>query len=159
MPLTGAEIPKIGKRGCRSQKTPEKGVPSPKIPIFLVVLSALYRKWGFFDSEHPFLGGGGKWEEFLTRKPSFPDFGDFGPCRGKRSPNSRSFQRGWCRRGDRSEPLTCVLRELQFAFLMWGKNEENEEKQKSGVGKTLPGPVSLSAENSLINLVRRHLAN
>ena len=42
-PLTGAKIPKIGKRGFRGQKppsptTPEKGALSQKIPIFLVVL-------------------------------------------------------------------------------------------------------------------------
>ena len=64
--LTGVKIPKIGKRGCRSQKTPfpttpEKGVPGQKIHF---PCSALYRdfltqnalfwgggKGGFFDSE------------------------------------------------------------------------------------------------------------
>ena len=38
LPLTGAKIPKIGKRGFRSEKTPishhpRKGAPSQKIPI------------------------------------------------------------------------------------------------------------------------------
>ena len=75
LPLTGAEIPKIGQRGFQSQKkpplppTPEKGVPSQKIPIFLVVLCI---EMGIFCLETPFSGvvGNGL---FFAPKPSFPD--------------------------------------------------------------------------------------
>ena len=61
LPLTGAKIPKIGKRGFRSQKTPISYHPGKG--RFVSKNSFLYRalqgKWGFFDSEHPFRGGGG----------------------------------------------------------------------------------------------------
>ena len=39
--------------------------------------------WGFFDSKHPFLAGALGNGSFLTPKPSFPDFQDFDPCRGR----------------------------------------------------------------------------
>ena len=57
LPLTGVKIPKIRKRGLRSKKThfppPQKRVLRVKKSPFLY--RALQRKWGFFDSEHPFL--------------------------------------------------------------------------------------------------------
>ena len=92
LPLTGVKIPKIGKRGFRSQKkkpfptTPEKkGCSESKIPHS--PCSALYRIGDFLTWSALFWGGG-KWG-FLTPKPSFPDFGDFDPyiIRGKRIPN------------------------------------------------------------------------
>ena len=80
LPLTGAEIPKIGKRGFRSQKNPisrQKRVFRVKNIPFLY--RALQGKWGFFDSEDPFLAGNGG---FLTPKPSFPDFGRIPKLKG-----------------------------------------------------------------------------
>ena len=79
LPLTGVKIPKIGKRGFRSQKTPisqhpRKGHSESKNPHF--PCSALYRngdfltqsalfwgagKWGFFDSETLFSRFWGFW--------------------------------------------------------------------------------------------------
>ena len=59
------------RKGCS-----EKGVPSPKIPIFLVVLCI---ETGTFWLRAPFFGVVGK-GDFLTPKPSFPHFGDFDPC-------------------------------------------------------------------------------
>ena len=59
LPLTGTEIPKIGKRGFRSKKkTPfpppqKRGLRVNINPIFLVVL---WKEMGIFDSERPFLG-------------------------------------------------------------------------------------------------------
>ena len=58
LPLAGIKIPKIGKRGFRCKKTshfppPKKGCPESKNPQFLY--RALQGKWGFFDSEYPFL--------------------------------------------------------------------------------------------------------
>ena len=38
---------------------------------------------GIFDSEHPFVSGVVGNGRFLTPKPSFPDFGDFDPCKGQ----------------------------------------------------------------------------
>ena len=82
--LTGVKIPQIGERGFRSQKTPishhpEKGVLSQKTPHF--PCSALYRN-GDFLTQSALFWGGGKWG-FLTPKPSFPDLGDFDPCKGQ----------------------------------------------------------------------------
>ena len=74
----GVKSPKIGKRGFRSQKAPISPYPrkgrlgSKKSPF---LYRAPQRKWGVFG-----VLGGGKWG-FLTPKPSFPDFGVFGPCK------------------------------------------------------------------------------
>ena len=82
--LTRAEIPKIGKRGFRSQKTPishhpRKGRSESKNPHFY---TEHYKENGDFLTRSALFWGGGKWG-FLTPKPSFPDFGDFGPCKGQ----------------------------------------------------------------------------
>ena len=81
LPLTGAEIPKIGKRGFRSQKSPISH--HPKKRVFRVKKSpflyrALQGRWRFFDSEHPFLGW---WEmgDFWLRNPLFPILGISAP--------------------------------------------------------------------------------
>ena len=88
LPLAGSKSPKSGKEGFGVKKhpfptTPEKGVPSPKIPIFLVVLCI---EMGIFWLRAPFWGGR-KWGGFLTPKPSFPILGILTPVRGKRIPN------------------------------------------------------------------------
>ena len=81
---TGVKIPKSGKRGFRGQETPiaqcpTKGRFESRIPIFFVKPVEI---WGFFESKRPFLG---HWEMgvFGPPKPSFPDFGDFDPFRGR----------------------------------------------------------------------------
>ena len=85
LPLTGAEIPKIGKRGFRSQKTPishhpRKGCSESKNPHF--PCSALYRN-GDFLTRNTLFWGGGKWGFFDSETLFSPDFGDFGPCKGQ----------------------------------------------------------------------------
>ena len=61
LPLTGAKIPQIRKRGFRSQKTPishhpRKGRSESKNPHFY---TEHYKENGdFFDSGRPFLGWG-----------------------------------------------------------------------------------------------------
>ena len=84
LPLTGAQIPKIGKRGFRSQKTPisphpKKGRSESKNPHFY---AEHYKENGDFLTRSALFWGGVKWG-FLTPKPPFPDFGDFGPCTGQ----------------------------------------------------------------------------
>ena len=74
-----------GKRVSESKNPifpliPEKGVSSPKIPIFHVVPC---RAMGIFWLETPFSGVTGNGVFFLTLKPSFPDFGVFDPCTGR----------------------------------------------------------------------------
>ena len=74
------------KEGVGVHKKPGPHFPPPqKRALRVKKIPFLYRepqgKLGFFDSEHPFLGGG-KWG-FLTPKPSFPNFGDFDPCKGQ----------------------------------------------------------------------------
>ena len=81
LPLTGVKIPKIGKRGFRSQKTPisdhpRKGRSEPKNPHFH---TEHYKGNGDLWARNTLFWGGGK-GGFLTSKPSFPDFGDFDPC-------------------------------------------------------------------------------
>ena len=93
LPLTGVKIPKIGKRGFRSQKTPisphtRKGRLESKTPHF--PCGALYRN-GDFSTRDPFsdflVGNGG----FLTPKPSlFPILGILTPVRGKRIRNVKA---------------------------------------------------------------------
>ena len=78
LPLTGVNIPKIGKRGFRSQTTPIS--PHHRKSPFLY--RAPQGKWGVFLTQRALFWGTGKWE-FLTPNPSFPDFGDFDPCRGR----------------------------------------------------------------------------
>ena len=85
LPYRGRNPKTAGKEGFGVKKppfptTPEKGALSQKIPIFLVECSVL--EMGIFWPRAPFsgvVGNGG----FLTPKPSFPDFGDFGPCKGQ----------------------------------------------------------------------------
>ena len=85
LPLTGVKIPKIGKRGSQSQKTPISHHPrkgrseSKKKSPFLY--RALQGKWGFLTQSALFWGGG-KWG-FFDSETSFPDFGDFDPCKGQ----------------------------------------------------------------------------
>ena len=66
----------------RFPATPDKGVPSQKIPPFLYSTTG---KWGgfFFDSERPPLFGVAGNGVCLTRKPSFPNFWDFDPWNGQ----------------------------------------------------------------------------
>ena len=83
-PLTGVKIPKIRKRGFRGRKTPispcpRKGHFESKNPHFPCV--ALYRN-GDVLPRNTLLWGGGN-VGFSTPKPSFPDFGDFDPCKGR----------------------------------------------------------------------------
>ena len=66
------------KKNSLFQSPPEKGALSPNIPI---TLQGTTRKMGIFGLKTPFSGATGK-GSFLASKPSFPDFGDFGPCRG-----------------------------------------------------------------------------
>ena len=54
------------------------GALSQKVPIFLVEPC---REMGIFGLKAP-ISGYWEMEVFLTLKPSFPDFGDFDPCRG-----------------------------------------------------------------------------
>ena len=50
---------------------PDEGVSSQKISISM--RAAIFRKWGVFGSKTPFSGVVG----FVTRRPSFPDVGEF----------------------------------------------------------------------------------
>ena len=82
LPLTGAEIPKIGKRGFRSQKTPishypRKGCSKSKNPHF--PCSALYRNGDFLARNTLFWGG--KWGLFGS-EALFSRFCRFRPCKG-----------------------------------------------------------------------------
>ena len=82
LPLTGVKIPKIEKRGFWSQKPPFRITPGQRV-LRVKKSPFLYRaplqgKWGFLTRNTLFWRGS-KWV-FLTRKPSFPDFGDFDPC-------------------------------------------------------------------------------
>ena len=72
LPLAGAKIPKIGKRGFRSQKKPhflqpQIGRPESKNPHFYRALQGKWGlfwggwKWGFFDSETLFSRFWGFW--------------------------------------------------------------------------------------------------
>ena len=102
LPLTGAEIPKIGKRGCRSQKppfptTPEKGG----------------RKWGCLDSETLFL-------RF---------WGISAPVRGKHNPNPKGYQiQNGKFRGFQNENKCCapaILVRVQIRKIAWNPFNEN----------------------------------
>ena len=67
----------------RGQKTPvsqcpRKGRFESKNPHFS---TGLQKENGDFLTQIALFWGIGKWE-FLTPKPSFPDFGDFDPCTG-----------------------------------------------------------------------------
>ena len=80
LPLTGAEIPKIGKRGFRSQKTPishhpRKGCSESKNPHF--PCGALYRN-GDFLTRSALFWGGGKWG-FFDSETLFSRFWGFRP--------------------------------------------------------------------------------
>ena len=71
LPLTGAKIPTIGKRGFQIQRNPipcnpRKGALSQKIPNSIHGTTG---KVGFLTRNALFWGGG--------------DFGDFGPCKGQ----------------------------------------------------------------------------
>ena len=74
LPLTGVKIPKIThfqppqKKVFRVQKSP-------------LLYRAPQGKWDF-GLGTPFSGAVGN-GGFLTLKPSFPDFGDFDPCKGQ----------------------------------------------------------------------------
>ena len=80
-PRTGVKIPKIRKRGFGVKKNSH--FPVPKKRAFWVKKSpflcrAPQGKWGFFDSERPFLG---HWEMgVFDPETVFPDFGDCDPC-------------------------------------------------------------------------------
>ena len=117
-PFTGVKIAKIGKRGFRGQKTPISQCPrngrfeSKKSPF-------LYRapqgKWGFLDKT-PISGTLGH-GSFLTPKPSFPDFGDFDPCRGQTLSQcncSTTHSEGWGVEG------------MQCKTLLFQMDEESE---------------------------------
>ena len=87
-PLQGSKSPKSGKEGLKRTfgvktlpfpSVPEMGALSQKIPIFLVEPC---REMGIFWLKAPISGTLGN-GSFLTPKPSFPDFGDFDPCRGR----------------------------------------------------------------------------
>ena len=83
--------PKSGKEGFRSPKNPH--FPPPQKRVFRVKKSpflyrALQGKWGFCWLGTPFSGVAGN-GGFWTPRPSFPDFGEFGPCvKGKRIPKT-----------------------------------------------------------------------
>ena len=74
--LQGSKSPKAGKEGSGSKNS---RFPAPQVrairiknPLSLSLWFSV-EKWGFLDSKH-------RWD-FLTLKPSFPDFGD--PCKGR----------------------------------------------------------------------------
>ena len=116
--LRNASTPTVGqnpqnrKRGFRGQKTPisqctRQGALNQKKPHFPG--GALYRN-GDFLTQSALFWCTGKWEFFFfVPKPSFPDFGDFDPCRGStrsqlyvqrhEDQRSGSFEQGHCRRG------------------------------------------------------------
>ena len=83
-PVQGSKFPKSGKEGfgvkeiLPSPNAPEKRDLSQKIPISL---QGSTRKMGIFGLKASFSGPIGN-GSFSTPKPSFPDFGDFDPCRG-----------------------------------------------------------------------------
>ena len=81
-PLQGSKSPKSGKEGFGVKKlpfpsVPEMGALSQKIPVSLHTST---RRMGIFRLKAPISGTLGN-GSFLTPKPSFPDFGDFDPCR------------------------------------------------------------------------------
>ena len=85
-----ARNPKNREKRVSESKTPiprhpGKGRTESKNPHF--PCSALYRNGDFLTQSALFLWGGREMG-FLTLKPSFPNFGDFGPVRGKRIPKS-----------------------------------------------------------------------
>ena len=98
-PPTGVRITKSGNEGFGVKKlpfpsAPEKGALSQKFPHF--PCGALYRNGDLLTQSALFW----HWEmglfgTFLTPKPSFPDFGDFDPFRGRtRSQPRREKQAG-----------------------------------------------------------------
>ena len=83
-PPTGVKTAKIRKRGFRGQKTPISQCPrngrfESKNPHFS---TGLHRANGDSLTQNAISGTLGN-GSFLTPKPSFPDFGDFDPCRGR----------------------------------------------------------------------------
>ena len=73
----GVKIPRIGKRGFRSQKTPtshqpRKGCSKSKNPHFYTE---------HHKENHPFLGRWGMIFFDSRPNPSLPDLGDFDPCK------------------------------------------------------------------------------
>ena len=75
-----------GSKNSHFPRVPEMGALSQKIPISL---QGSTRKMGIFWLKAPISGTLGN-GSFLTPKPSFPDFGDFDPCRG------RTLSQKWC---------------------------------------------------------------
>ena len=81
-PLQGSKSPKSGKEGFGVKKlpfpnSPEKGALSQKNPHFS---TGLHKENGDFSTQSALFWGDGTWE-FFDPEPSFPDFGDFDPCR------------------------------------------------------------------------------
>ena len=81
-PPTGVKIAEIGKRGFQGQKAPVSQCSRNRcFKISPFSLWSPVEKCVFLTQSAHFWGTG-KWE-FLTLKPSFPNFGDFDLCRGR----------------------------------------------------------------------------
>ena len=92
--LANASAPyrKSGKEGFRVKKTPISQGPrngrfESKNPLFLVEPC---REMGIVRLKAPISGALGN-GSLLTLKPSFPDFGDFDPCRGRTRSQELTF--------------------------------------------------------------------
>ena len=79
-----------GSKNSHFRSPQKRAALSPRIPIFLVDPC---REMGIFGLKAPFSGAIGN-GSFLTPKPSFPDFGDFDPCRGSADKNCSPIMDG-----------------------------------------------------------------
>ena len=83
LPLTGAKIPQIGRRGFLGRKTPIfSPTPEKAISSKQKNTTGQYMENGDFVTRNALFWGRGKWV-FLTSERSFPAFGDFDPCKGQ----------------------------------------------------------------------------
>ena len=118
----------------------------------------LYRapqgKWGFFWLKAPISGTLGN-GSFLTPKPSFPDFGDFDPCRGRTLSQQEAPKMGTqkCSTNEVFENLACRICPEQQRIGQ-GRSVQEKSLRANDPIKTKKMKGALSLNNLLVGTVR-----